>query len=659
MVVKIKKLTWLFMAALGAAPIAVDAQHYKAIELNVVEVYGINASGQVTGSVQIGNAVSAFITNATTNAIIVLNDLGGGSSEGFGVNASGQVTGLSYLPPVEPPSAPYHAFINNSKTNTVIDLGSVDGGNSWGAGINASGQVTGFDGVHAFITNAATNAIIDLGTLGSAQSVGTAINDSGQVTGYDGEYGNPTHAFITNAKTNAMTDLGTLGGTVSAGLGINASGQVTGYSYTAGNLFTHAFITNAATHAMTDLGTLGGTGSEGLGINASGQVTGYAVTATGLGGHGFLYSNGHMLDLNSLLSPTQAAQYTITAGVSINDSGQIAASGYDNTTSPPRYVSFLLTPIAPLTLECPTGSAQVGIAYSSALSAAGGVSPYTFSNTGVLPGGLTLNAGTGAVTGTPTTAGAFSFTAKVVDSSGLAAGTVTASCTITIRPAPNFSISASPSSLSIVQGSAGTSLITTNALYGFAGSIKLQQAGAPTGTSVTFLPASVSAGSTSQMQVTVDSSTAAGTYPVAVTGMSGALSHMTTVSLTVTASPLKLSATPSSLSFGTVRRFSLHFKSVTLMNTGTAAVTISGVSVNLGAGTAPHDFTPISLCGRTLEAGRSCEIVVVLFAEHVGSLSATLNIANDAVTSPQSVSLSAGVIQYWWGQPMESPAKRP
>ncbi|MGD0505209.1 MAG: choice-of-anchor D domain-containing protein [Steroidobacteraceae bacterium] len=249
--------------------------------------------------------------------------------------------------------------------------------------------------------------------------------------------------------------------------------------------------------------------------------------------------------------------------------------------------------------------------------------------------------------------------AKVVDSSGLAAGTVTASCTITIRPAPNFSISASPASLSIVQGSAGTSLITTNALYGFAGSIKLQQSGAPTGTSVTFLPASVSTGSTSQMQVTVGSSTAAGTYPVAVTGMSGALSHMTTVSLTVTASPLKPSATPSSLSFGTVRRFSLHFKSVTLKNTGTAAVTISGVSVTPGAGTDPHDFTPISLCGRTLEAGRSCEIVVVLFAEHLGSLSATLNIPNDAVTSPQSVSLSAGVIQYWWGQPMESPAKQP
>ncbi len=62
--------------------------------------------------------------------------------------------------------------------------------------------------------------------------------------------------------------------------------------------------------------------------------------------------------------------------------------------------------------------------YSSALTAAGGIPPYTFSNTGILPGGLTLNTSTGAVTGTPTTAGVFSFMAKVVDSSGLATGTL-------------------------------------------------------------------------------------------------------------------------------------------------------------------------------------------------------------------------------------------
>ena len=338
---KIKILAWLLTAALGAVPITVNAQQYTAIDLGAVQVYGINARGQVAGSLSNGTGLHAFVTNATTNAIIILNDLNGpgnGYAEAYGINASGKATGLSYLP-----SGSYHAFINDTATNTPIDLGSLDGGNSWGDAINASGQVTGFDGVHAFITNAATNAIIDLGTLGSAASVGTGINDSGQVTGYDGPYGEPTHAFITNATTHAMTDLGTLGGRVSAAYGINASGQVTGYANLSGDAAAHAFITDASTHAMTDLGTLGGTFSEGLGINASGQVTGVSTTATDLSGHGFLYTNGHMLDLNSLLSPTQAALYTIISGQAINDRGQIAAVGYPNA-APSQSHSFLLTP---------------------------------------------------------------------------------------------------------------------------------------------------------------------------------------------------------------------------------------------------------------------------------------------------------------------------
>ncbi len=84
----------------------------------------------------------------------------------------------------------------------------------------------------------------------------------------------------------------------------------------------------------------------------------------------------------------------------------------------------------PLKLECVGASGKVGTAYSSALAASGGVAPYTFSViSGSLPPGLTLNPATGAITGTPTTAGSFSFTAKVTDSQGNSAFSVcTAGC---------------------------------------------------------------------------------------------------------------------------------------------------------------------------------------------------------------------------------------
>lgn len=57
---------------------------------------------------------------------------------------------------------------------------------------------------------------------------------------------------------------------------------------------------------------------------------------------------------------------------------------------------------APLSLTCATQSAEAGSAYSSALAAAGGVGPSTFSiSAGALPPGLSLNASTGAITERP------------------------------------------------------------------------------------------------------------------------------------------------------------------------------------------------------------------------------------------------------------------
>ena len=96
----------------------------------------------------------------------------------------------------------------------------------------------------------------------------------------------------------------------------------------------------------------------------------------------------------------------------------------------------LFTYVATLTLAA-TASAttQVGQSYSQSNVASGGTTPYTYSvSAGALPAGTTLNAATGTVAGTPTAAGAFSYTIKATDSSLPTAQTATQTVSGTIAP---------------------------------------------------------------------------------------------------------------------------------------------------------------------------------------------------------------------------------
>lgn len=137
---------------------------------------------------------------------------------------------------------------------------------------------------------------------------------------------------------------------------------------------------------------------------------------------------------SSAVSGVSSAAFAAAFNVTVSSS---VSAGTVATSSGAVSVVYTFTPPPAIALTCPTTTGLVGSAYNSALVATGGVPAYMYSiSAGALPPVLMLNATTGAITGTPTTAGPFSFTGKVVDSTGLAAGTTTVNCTITISDIP-------------------------------------------------------------------------------------------------------------------------------------------------------------------------------------------------------------------------------
>ena len=87
------------------------------------------------------------------------------------------------------------------------------------------------------------------------------------------------------------------------------------------------------------------------------------------------------------------------------------------------------TPVSITTSSLADG--VVNTSYSQTLAATGGTSPYTWAKVGTWPTWLDLDASTGKLSGTPTTPGTSTFTAKVTDSASPAA-TATKSFTLTV-----------------------------------------------------------------------------------------------------------------------------------------------------------------------------------------------------------------------------------
>ncbi len=189
-------------------------------------------------------------------------------------------------------------------------------------------------------------------------------------------------------------------------------------------------------------------------------------------------------------------------------------------------------------------SAQNGFAGTVAFSAAG------------LPAGVTANFSPGSsttastVTFTTLTTATASTSAVIITGIGTSGtGDVlsrTITLTLTVLPAPDFGLGATPSAVNVVAGSSAVSQIAVLAQNGFTGPVAFSASGLPAGVSASFSASSSTAGTTVTFAAGANAATATGT--VTITGISGTLTRTTAIELALAAAPdFALSATPPSV----------------------------------------------------------------------------------------------------------------
>ena len=426
-----------------------------------------DASGQSASS-----QYSTTVTTPTTPLSIVTSTLPQGTvGQGYGatVFANGGSPPYNFsFSGNAPPGLTFSGGSNGSLSGTPTTAGTF----SFNATVTDNNNASASKG---FSVTIAPAPITVTGSVSDA-TVGTSLNVKFGATG-----GVPPYTLSSSGSLPAGTTFsnGVLSGTVTATgtftftvTATDSAGSSSSKSFTI-----HA---TAATLVITTANLGNGTvGSPYSGsVSATGGVLPYTWTASGM-------PSGLSISAVGAISGTPIAAGTYSVSVTVTDSaGTKASQGYTVTIA-----SGLTVTTASL------GTATAGAPYSASLAAAGGVPPYTYSVSG-LPDGLSASA-SGAISGTPATAGSYTVGVTVTDSQGSKA---TASLALTVV-APPLKITTT----SLGNGTVGTAVSATLAATGGVPPYSWTATGLPAGVTI------------SQGGALTGTPTAAGSYTVAAT----------------------------------------------------------------------------------------------------------------------------------------------
>ena len=420
--------------------------------------FGENLFGELGSATNSGTGSA----NPTPTAVVLPGQVGtvtqvaAGGGHSLVVTSSGQLYGFGENFYGQLGNATNIGKLNANPTPTPVVLpGQVGTVTQVAAGLEHSLVLTSSGQLYAFGYNrygelgSATNngttganptpmAVVLPGQVGTVTQVAAgadhslALTSSGQLYAfgynYDGELGNATNNGTTNANPTPTPvvlprQVGTVTQVAAGGdhsLVVTSSGQLYAFGYNfygqLGNA-TNSGMNNANPTPVVLPGRVGTVtqvaagGDHSLVVTSSGQL--YAF------GYNFF---GELGSATTSANPTPTP-VVFAPGTTIDTVAK--GSSADHTLA-------IVSGLAITSESLPGG--QVGSLYSATMNAAGGTAPITWSASG-LPGGLSINASSGVISGAPGAAGSFPVTVTATDRYGSQA-THTFTLSIATLPKP-------------------------------------------------------------------------------------------------------------------------------------------------------------------------------------------------------------------------------
>ena len=388
-------------AATGYTVTVTDANSATA-----TNTFMLTVNSAVTATKSIGSV--ALTQNKATTSPIPVTGGGGTGPLSYGVSPS-LPTGLSMNTSTGAITGTPAVTLATTFTVTVTDANSATASNTF-----------------MLTVNSAVTATVSLGSVTLAQ--GKATTSPVPVTGGGGT---APLSYGVSPSLPAVLSMS------------SASGAITGTPSAAGA---------AAAYTVTVTNSLGATASANFSLAVASALTltatassttqlGQFYRQTNVAGGGtapytYSVSAGSVPPGTTLNTSTGVVFGTPTTAGSFNYTITVTDSTTPTAQTATQPVSGTIAPVTLTLVATPSATTQVGQAYSQSNTASGGTTPYMYSlASGTLAAGTTLNTSTGLVSGTPTTAGAFSYTIEVTDSTTPTAQTATQASSGTITQA--------------------------------------------------------------------------------------------------------------------------------------------------------------------------------------------------------------------------------